>query len=75
MIRSYSNVSQLGLTFFLITAMRSIERDLARTNKKSSPIAIGLLKILLKIFILQSDDLSASRTAKIIFTQPHAFEL
>jgi hypothetical protein len=40
-----------------------------KVSKKSR-----LLKILLKIFIFQSDDLSASRETKIISTQAYAFE-
>jgi hypothetical protein len=43
-------------------------------EQKSKQKIQGSHTILLKIFILQSDDLSASRTAKIIRTQANSFE-
>jgi hypothetical protein len=43
-------------------------------EQKSKQKIQGSHTILLKIFILQSDDLSASRTAKIIFAPANAFE-
>jgi hypothetical protein len=43
-------------------------------EQKSKQKIQGSHTIFLKIFILQSDDLSASRTAKIIRTQTNSFE-
>jgi hypothetical protein len=64
-LHKFRTQKQLVCVFFDLTFL---------LEQKSKQKIQGSHTILLKIFILQSDDLSASRTAKIIRTQANSFE-